>query len=291
MSRILTERVHRRSRLSRVGAAVVGFGCLLLLTGCSKETTDQWKRLGLPEAASDRADYVHDLWMGAWIAAFIIGGFTWALIGWVSVRYRRRRDDALPVQVRYNLPIEVLYSIAPVIVVVVLFFFTVQTQDKELADVSNPDHNIVVTAQQWAWTFNYVEEPGAGGEDVYDSGTPAQEPELWLVEGETVNFTLHSSDVIHSFWVPSFYFKLDVLPGRDQGFSMTPTKEGTFVGRCAELCGQHHSRMLFKVIVTDRQTFDEHMQRLRDAGQTGILRGGSKSETVDGLDTTAGGGE
>ncbi|MBA2772544.1 MAG: cytochrome c oxidase subunit II [Nocardioidaceae bacterium] len=269
----------------------MGLGCLVLLTGCSEETTEQWKRLGLPEAASDRADYVHDLWMGAWIAAFIIGGFTWALMGWVSVRYRRRREDELPAQVRYNLPIEVLYSIAPVIVVVVLFFFTVQTQDKELAEVSNPDHEVVVTAQQWSWTFNYAKESGAGGEDVYDTGTPAQDPELWLVEDETVNFTLHSPDVIHSFWVPSFYFKLDVIPGLDHGFSMTPTKAGTFVGRCAELCGQHHSRMLFKVIVTDRQTFDEHMQELRDAGQTGVLRGGRESETVDGLDTAAGGGE
>ena len=291
MSRILTERATRRSRLSRAAASVVGLSCLVLLTGCAEETTDQWKRLGLPEAASDRSQYVHDLWIGAWIAALIIGGFTWGLIGWVSVRYRRRRDDELPVQVRYNAPIEVLYTIAPVIVVAVLFFFTVQTQDKELDEVSQPDHNVVVTAQQWSWTFNYVEESGADGEDVYDQGTPAREPDLWLVEGETVNFTLHSPDVIHSFWVPSFYFKLDVIPGRDQGFSMTPTKAGTFVGRCAELCGQHHSRMLFRVIVTDRRTFDEHMQELKDAGQTGLLRGGSDSETVDGLDTATGGGE
>ena len=69
---------------------------------------------------------------------------------------------------RYNLPIEVLYTIAPVIVVAVLFFFTVEKQNKVLEDVDNPDHEVIVTAQQWSWTFNYQDEPSAGGEDVYD---------------------------------------------------------------------------------------------------------------------------
>jgi len=264
--------------------AALAVSLLVLLSGCSDATVDELKRLGLPESASDRGPYIHDLWIGAWIAAFIVGGFTWGLIGWASLRYRRRHSDDIPVQVRYNAPIEMLYTVAPVIAVAVLFYFTVQTQNDVLEDVENPDHKVVVTAQQWSWTFNYLGEDGAGGEDVYDRGTSAVEPDLWLVEDETVNFTLHSPDVLHSFFVPNFNFKMDVLPGRDQSFSLTPTKAGTYVGRCAELCGYQHSRMLFNVYVVSQEEFDAHMQDLLDADQTGILRGGSESETVDGLE-------
>ncbi|MBA2559764.1 MAG: cytochrome c oxidase subunit II [Propionibacteriales bacterium] len=265
--------------------------CLLVLTGCSEETTDQLKRLGLPEPASSESGYMKDLWIGSWIAAFVVGVFVWGLILWASFRYRRRSDDELPTQVRYNLPIEVLYTIAPVIVVAVLFFFTVQKTDNINAEVANPDHVVNVTAQRWSWTFSYLEEPAAGGRDVYDQGTAATLPELWLVKGESVTFDLHSPDVIHSFWVPSFYFKLDVIPGRDQSFSLTPTKVGTFAGRCAELCGYLHSRMLFEVNVVDRATFDQHVKDLQTAGQVGRPRGQTDSETVSGLSTAEGGSQ
>ena len=283
MSRTLTERATRRPRVRRVAGSALGLVSLLALTGCSEETTDQLKRLGLPEPGSDRSEYMHDLWIGSWIAAGIVGVLVWGLILWAVVRYRRRSDDELPTQVRYHLPLEVLYTVAPIIAVSVLFFFTVEAKNDILEDVENPDHEVVVTAQQWSWTFNYVEEEGVG--NVYDRGTPAQMPTLYLVEDETVTFTLHSPDVIHSFWVPSFYFKLDVIPGRDQSFSMTPNEAGEFAGRCAELCGFAHSRMLFKVIVTDQETFDQHMQDLKDRGQTGTLLGGDDSETVVGLET------
>jgi cytochrome c oxidase subunit 2 len=268
-----------------VGVPAVGLLLLLLLSGCSEETTEQWKRLGLPPAASNRTQYMQDLWIGSWIAAGIVGVFVWGLIGWVIVRYRRRATNELPVQVRYNLPIEVLYTIAPVIVVAVLFFFTVEKQNDILDPVANPDHHITVTGQQWSWTFSYLDEEAVDGQAVYESGTAAQLPELWLVKDESVAFKLHSPDVIHSFWVPSFYFKRDVIPGRDSTIYLTPTSFGTFAGRCAELCGVQHSRMLFEVNVVDRATYDAHLQDLAAAGQFGELLGGDYSETVEGLET------
>ncbi len=287
----LTERTTARQRGRSAVVSALGLLLLLVLTGCSQGTTDELKRLGLPEPGSDRSPYMHDMWIGSWIAAGIVGVFVWGLIIWVSLRYRRR-DDELPTQVRYNLPIEVLYTIAPVIVVAVLFFYTVKSQDRINAPVDNPDHQMLVTAQQWSWTFNYLGESAVNGKNVYDIGTPARLPELWLVKDESVTFDLHSPDVIHSFWVPSFYFKMDVIPGRENTFSMTPTKIGEFTGRCAELCGLYHSRMLFTVVVTDRQAFDQHMRDLTQADppQVGVLRGGSNSTTVSGLDSSAQGG-
>jgi cytochrome c oxidase subunit 2 len=289
---LLTERSSRRSRLRKTVGAGFGALMLLVLTGCSQATTDQWKRLGLPVAASDRSPYMKELWIGSWIAAFVVGFFVWGLILYASFRYRRRSDDEAPPQVRYNLPIEVLYTIAPLIVVIVLFYFTIEKLDKVNEIVDHPDHTVDVTAQRWSWTFSYLHESGANDKNVYDAGTPASLPQLWLVKGETVTFNLYSPDVVHSFWVPSFYFKLDVIPGRSdrstQSFSMTPTRTGTFAGRCAELCGYLHSRMLFEVNVVDRATFDKHMQALVKAGQIGVPRGQSNVRDVSGLATSEG---
>jgi cytochrome c oxidase subunit 2 len=291
VGRLLTERATRRPRLRKVAAATLGSLLLLVLTGCSQATEDQWKRLGLPVAASDRSPYMESLWIGSWIAAFIIGFFVWGLILYASFRFLRKEGDEPPRQVRYNLPIEVLYTVAPIIVVVVLFYFTIQKLDKVNELVAEPDHQVDVVAQRWSWTFDYLHEPAANNRNVYDQGTPATLPELWLVKGESVTFNLYSPDVVHSFWVPSFYFKLDVIPGRSdrstQSVSMTPTRTGVFAGRCAELCGYLHSRMLFEVHVVDKATFDKHMQALAGAGQIGRPRGQSNSRTVSGLEATS----
>jgi cytochrome c oxidase subunit II len=267
-----------------VAASAVGVVAILALTGCSKDTTDQMKRLGLPPAASDRSQYMSDLWIGGWIACLVTGVVVWGLIAYCSIRFRRRRDDEIPRQLRYHLPIEMLYTVAPLIVVAVFFFFTVEKQDKMLADVAHPDHQVIVTAQQWSWTFNYVHEAATDSTNVYDSGTPAREPELWLVKDQSVKFLLHSPDVIHSFWVPAFYFKMDVIPGRQNSFSMTPTRLGVFQGRCAELCGYLHSEMLFQVHVVTQDQYEAHLHALKAAGDTGLVLGGKNSHTVEGLE-------
>ncbi len=246
----------------------------------------------MPEEATDRAPMIYDLWVGGWIAAIGVGVAVWGLILYASFRWRRRSDDEVPIQTRYNLPIEILYTVAPIVMIVVFFFFTVRTQDNVLEPVAAQDaHEVTVVGAKWAWTFNYMGEEAVGGQTVHLAGTPADLPTLVLPVGEPVEIQLSSPDVIHSFWVPSFLFKLDVIPGRDQAFSLTPTQSGTFVGRCAELCGWQHTRMLFNVVVTDRATFDEHMRELQDAGQTGALLGGRDAERVSGINEPEAGGE
>lgn len=288
MSWTLTERNTRRSPARRLAETAAGLLLVLTLTGCTEDTVDSLKRLGLPEIATDRGQYIHDLWVGSWIAAGLVGVFVWGLILYAAIHYRRRDGDEMPAQVRYNLPIEVLYTIAPLIIVAVLFFFTLETQNKVLATVEDPDHEVQVVGQQWSWTFSYLGEEALGGQDVYDVGTPAQLPELWLVEGETVTFTLLSPDVIHSFWAPSFIMKLDVIPGRENAFTVTPTRVGEYAGRCAELCGWQHSRMLFTVKVVDQAAFDAHLQDLRDAGQIGAPKGGEGAYNPSGLEEGSG---
>jgi cytochrome c oxidase subunit 2 len=246
---------------------------VLALAACDAGQVGALKRLGLPPSASDRAPYIHDLWIGAWIAALAVGVGVWGLIGWASLRYQRR-GDLLPKQNRYNLPMEVFYTIAPFIIIGVLFYYTIIAQDAVTAKVDKPQHTIDVVGQKWAWTFNYREAGNADvKQDVWETGTIQRPADLYLPVGETVRFQESSPDVNHSFWIPAFYMKLDVIPGRLNSFDATPNKIGTFTGRCAELCGTYHARMLFTVHVVSVADYNAHLKTLAAAGQTGVAKG------------------
>jgi cytochrome c oxidase subunit 2 len=266
---------------------------LLFLSGCASDPEGEIKRLAMPIASTKEATQIHDLWMWSWLAAMITGVVVWGLIFFVAIRYRRRSESEIPIQTRYNLPIEIFYTIAPIMIVIVFFYFTVDTQNKVLHEDDNPDETITVVGQQWSWTFNYnlgydeskqSYEPVSGEEVVHEGGTTADRPTLWLVKDKSIKFYLASPDVIHSFWVPGFLFKMDVVPGRDNNFVLTPTRAGTFEGRCAELCGVYHSRMLFDVKVVEQAEYDAHLEELAQQGNTGPATGGKDVDTTAGLE-------
>jgi cytochrome c oxidase subunit 2 len=263
----------------------------LLLSGCSEADKQQWSVFGLPngDGITDRSHYITSLWVWFWIAALAVGVLVWGLIIYAMIRFRRRSDDEVPVQTRYHMPIELLYTVAPLIMVVVLLFYTWKAQDQILAKPAGgtAEHTIHVVGQQWSWSFTYKADPALDGKtSVYETGTPGQFPTLWLPEGQTVTFDLTSPDVIHSFWVPAFHFKMDVIPGLTNTFSLTPTALGTYDGKCAELCGTYHSLMLFNVKVVTPDEYAQHLKDLQAAGNVGELTGGSDATTVAGLDTT-----
>ena len=231
---------------------------LLTATGCASEDLPSF---GMPErGVTDQAPRILSLWQGSWIAALAVGAVVWGLIIWTVIFHRRRRGETgLPPQTRYNVPIEVLYTVVPLIAIAVFFFFTVRDQDRILEVSANPDHQITVTGFQWSWQFNYTSD---GGEAATVTGTPGKPPTLFLPEGESVRFTLLSDDVIHSFWVPAFLFKLDVIPGQRNSFEITPKKIGSYDGKCAELCGQDHSRMLFNVEIVSADDYASYVADL-----------------------------
>ena len=273
-------------RVRKVGAWALAAPVLLTLGACSEQDAGEWNRVAMPEGASDRSDSVIEFWQWTWVAAMVVGVLVWGLIIYVAIRYRRRSEDEVPVQTRYNLPMEILYTIAPIVVVLVFFKFVIDVQDEVVDEEENPDHTIAVVGQQWSWTFNYLQDEALDGEtSVYQVGTPADVPVLYLPVGESVRFELSSPDVIHSFWVPAFTYKLDVIPGKDNAFTMTPEREGTFAGKCAELCGTYHSRMLFYVKVVDAEEYADHLAELEEQGNVGIAKGGAEVITQDGLDT------
>ena len=258
--------LHRRGAgFVRRGALVAAVGALLFLTGCSAEQQHEWANFAMPDPATEQADHIFNLWHWAWVAALITGGIVWGLIFWSIFRYRRRSDDEVPIQTRYNLPLEIFYTIAPVIMVVVFFYWTVNVQNAVLQDTKQ-DHTINVVGQQWSWTFNYTGEDAVGGKNVYTSGTASKIPTLVLPVDETVQFNLYSPDVIHDFGIPGFLMRMDVVPGRINHFEVTPDTIGDYRGKCYELCGAYHSRMLFNVRVVSAEDYEAYLQDLQDAG-------------------------
>ena len=265
---------------------------LLVLTGCSSETKGQWERFAMPDPASEQGVHILNLWQGAWIAALVTGVIVWGLILYAVVAFRRRDPDEIPIQTRYNLPLEIFYTIAPIIMVIVFFAHTVKVQDTVLDDTVEPDHTIEVVGQQWSWTFNYTDEDAVGGQNVYTSGTAANIPTLYLPVDETTRFNLHSPDVIHDFGVPGFLMKMDVIPGRVNHYAITPTTIGDYEGKCYELCGVYHSRMLFNVKVVSLEDYEAHLLDLEAAGRVSEepLLGGADATTQSGLGSGEEGG-
>lgn len=258
---------RRKRRWGLLGVAAL---VAVATTGC---TANEVFFFDLPEPASDRGELIKSLWDGAWVAAWPVGVLVWALMIIAIVAYSRRRRPDMPEQTAYNLPIEILYTIAPLIMIFGLFWFTVRDQADILEVSDDQTHTVNVVGFRWSWAFNYVDE------DVYDIGTPDDFPTLWVPVDEKARFELSSSDVIHSFWVPQWLFKMDVIPGKLNQFELTPTETGTFPGKCAELCGVDHSRMLFNVKVVSRAEYDAHIEELRKRGQTGQLETGRVNDS------------
>ena len=286
--------LRRGAGFVRRGALVAAVGALLFLTGCSAEQKHEWTNFAMPDPATTQADHIFNLWHWAWVAALITGVIVWGLIFWSIFRYRRRSDDEVPIQTRYNLPLEIFYTIAPVIMVIVFFYWTVNVQNAVLQDTEQ-DHTINVVGQQWSWTFNYTGEDAVNGKNVYTSGTASKIPTLVLPVDETVQFNLYSPDVIHDFGIPAFLMRMDVVPGRFNHFEVTPDTIGDFRGKCYELCGAYHSRMLFNVRVVSAEDYEKYLHTLQDAGfeSDQPVLGNGQAYTQAGLDesTVLGGGE
>ena len=249
----------------------------LFLSGC----TDEQRRGFLPGYSdgevTDRTGTITDLWVGAWGVLVIVGLIIWGLTLWCAIAYRRRKNDTgFPIQLRYHVPLELMFTLVPVVMVLTFFYFTQQdTRDVEMHQ-TEPDYTVNVVGKQWSWDFNYVDddvhEPaGVQSLATGEPGAAESLPVLYLPVDQTVEFRLDSRDVIHSFWVVDFLYKKDMMPGHTNTFQVTPTREGTYEGKCAELCGEYHSDMLFNVKVVSQEEFDAHMQELRDQGYEGQL--------------------
>ena len=277
-------------------------------------------RFGWPTGVTKQATEMRVFWTWTGVLALVVGVIVWALIFWCVIRYRKR-DDTLPKQFKYNLPLEIAYSIAPLLIIVGLFWRTVVVENDVNHLSKNPDVVVQVDAFKWNWQFEYhtmLDQSGnrkslvySGHKDYFDQtnsndnsrcdeasgnesfscgaqgndpnavnkplylstvGSDNEIPVLVIPVGKSIRFVEHSEDVIHSFWVPEFLFKRDIIPfgttstSRDNQFEITPTQTGSFVGRCAELCGTYHSQMNFQVDVVTMDQFVSYTNALASLG-------------------------
>lgn len=257
---------RRAAKLALVAAAVIP-----LTTGCS---VDEVLRFGWPVGITPQAQSMQTLWTWTAIAALIVGAITWGAMLWTIAFHRKRKGDdgTAPRQTQYNLPVEIVFTIVPTIIVAVLFGFTVNVQNYVDVKNANPDERVQVTAFQWNWQFDVDNKRGGTVETL---GTSSTIPVLVLPTDRSIEFTIGSKDVIHSFWVPDFLFKRDVFPmpeknDTDNVFVIDKIDHpGAFVGRCAELCGSYHSAMNFEVRALPPALYDQYMaMRSQDANMT-----------------------
>ena len=266
-------------RALRVAIATAAATTTLFLSGCSQEDLGKAILMPLPATSSDvtnHTDRITDLWNISWAVLWAVGAIAWGLMFWAIIVYRRRKGDThLPAQMRYNNPIEVLFTVVPLILVIGFFAFTARDM-KAIETPNNPEVTVQVIGKQWSWDFNYTND------NVYDSGIQSQYitgndgkkgdlPTLYLPVNKRVELILNSRDVDHSFWVVEFLYKKDALPGKTNHEYFTPTKIGDYNGKCAELCGEFHSMMLFNVKVVSQSDYDQHIAELKAAGQVGQL--------------------
>ncbi|MFS0751966.1 cytochrome c oxidase subunit II [Oceanobacillus sp. 1P07AA] len=214
----------------------------LLMAGCGRENLTALDPKGYG------ADRAMDLIL---LTTFImIGVFAVVLAIYVItlVRFRKKKgqEDYIPEQVEGNHKLEAIWTIIPIILVLVIAVPTVMGTF-DLADDSNADEhvNIEVTGNQYWWHFNYE------GEEVVTS------QDLYIPTGERVYLNMLSSDVTHSFWIPSISGKMDVNPENVNTMFIEAHEEGVYWGKCAELCGPSHSLMDFKVIAVSPEEYEQ----------------------------------
>jgi cytochrome c oxidase subunit II len=240
-------------------------------TGCS---VHQVFAFGWPEGVTPQAQRMRDLWIWATVASLVVGAIVWGLMAW-TIAFHRKKSDAMPRQFQYNLPLEIIYTIIPTVIVAVLFYYTVTAQNFVNAKVDNPDLRVRIVGFQWNWEFQYLENrPGrdgiyqvrrtAEGVPVSTVGSSATVPLLVVPTDRVVEYEIVSPDVLHSFYIPDFLFKRDVFPYPDKNntdnvFQTTVQRQGAFVGRCAELCGTYHAMMNFEMRALPPQLFDRYL--------------------------------
>jgi cytochrome c oxidase subunit 2 len=213
-----------------------------------------------PEPKTEAAKEVFNLYLLVLALAAIVFVGVEGFILYAVFRYRRKPgDDVLPEQLHGNNTIEVIWTLIPTVIVFVLFVFSMITLGEVEARADEPGVTIQVDGFQWQWTFRYPD-------DVAVTGSAAEPPVLAVPVGEPVRLVLNSLDVNHSFYVPQFLIKRDLIPVGENGtlneLEFTVSEAGTYSGQCAEFCGTAHADMTFVVEAMDRAAYDEYIAAL-----------------------------
>ena len=196
----------------------------------------------IPEAASNLATKVDGVLLVITLISIFFFVLITAVLIYFAVKYRRKRDDEETPYITGNETLEIIWTVIPSILLILLFVYGYVVY-KEMRTPPADSVDITVTGKQWLWTFDYY-----NGKKTLN--------ELYVQQNRPVRMIMKADDVLHSFFVPAFRVKQDLIPGRYTQLWFTPTKIGTFDIFCAEYCGTGHSAMLGKVIVLSPEAYD-----------------------------------
>ncbi|HEY3263042.1 MAG TPA: cytochrome c oxidase subunit II [Pseudonocardiaceae bacterium] len=254
-----------RTRVTRLTGMVTMAGLVsLFATGCSVHDV---LRFGWPDGITPQAERMRELWTWSALAALTVGVLMWTLMLWPVVFHRKRPGtsaDEMPHQTQYNLPLELVYTGIPFVIILVLFYYAVGAQNFVNHNEAKADVKVDVISFQWNWEFRYPDAQTQLGQQVSTVGSSEVIPLLVVPAERLIEWRISSKDVVHSFFVPEFLFKRDSFPRPEKNatrnvFQTRIDRPGAFVGRCAELCGAYHSMMNFEVRVLPPDLFDDYL--------------------------------
>ncbi|MDA0770785.1 MAG: cytochrome c oxidase subunit II [SAR202 cluster bacterium Casp-Chloro-G4] len=241
--------VKQRSR-QLVSFTVIG-AMLALVLGCTPSN---------PQSTFDALGPIAEMQLFVFNVIFWIGAVVFVLVEgalvYIIVKFRRRLGDGDPVQTHGNTRMEIAWTIAPVIILIIAAVPTIQGIFLMANSPLTPAQGgleLDAIGHQWWFEFRYPNPNDPNQQIVFAN-------ELHMPVGEPVNINLRSVDVIHSFWIPKMGGKVDMVPNNDNGMWLQANSQGEFYGQCAEFCGVSHANMRFKVIVESRDSFNAWLQ-------------------------------
>ncbi len=222
----------------------------LVLAACGREDLSTLNPQG------PVAEEQFDLMVTAIVIMSLVIVVVFAICLYVIIRFRRRKGDkSIPKQVEGSHKLEIVWTVIPIILLIILGVPTVQSVFNLAKDYSNdPDAvKVIVTSHQYWWEFEYPE-----------LGIKTAQ-ELVIPTGKTIWIEAKTADVLHSFWIPSLAGKIDTNPGGNTNYMyFSAPKEGVYLGKCAELCGPSHGLMDFKVKSVDPASFDRWATAIKE---------------------------
>jgi cytochrome c oxidase subunit 2 len=238
----------------------------LILSGCGKENLTSLVPKGYGAESSFNLIVLTTAVM---TFVFLVVLITFVI---VLLRFRRKKgqEDFIPKQVEGSQTLETVWTIIPIILVIIMAVPTV-IATFDLADTSEASEhiNVDVTGNQYWWHFDYT------GEDFQTS------QDLYIPVGEKVYLNMLASDVQHAFWVPSITGKMDVNTDNVNTMFIQAHEEGVYWGKCAELCGPSHSLMDFKVIAVSPEKYEQWVADMQSVDPEEVPEGAVAEEGKD----------
>jgi len=216
-----------------------------------------------PSPVSPNGQDIYDTYVGISVPALIIFIGVEAALLWIVVKYRRSRQPAgyVPPQTHGNTRLEIVWTIAPLIVVLAIAAYSFVELQRDFQPVNNAAFTIVVSGHQFGWSYTYPQEF-----TVHQEGTLQGEVTPFVVPTHTlIKLQFQSTDVIHSWWVPAISGKTDAVPGYDNFSWLKIDQVGKWRGECAELCGVGHSTMQIIVQSMDQADYENWVSKQKAA--------------------------